>query len=256
MSRRNPKRRMTGQHFAAIPVEVLQSDAARTLSNASFRVLIAIAAQYRGRNNGDLALTRSIAKTFGINRQENLVTALAELQERGLIVKTRQGGKKPLGPTLYAVTWQRVDDLGSKIEHGPTMAPAHAWATWKPSAAEPKPAKAKINDWVRRGTRSGPLVDQTRPILGPLVDQRTAVIGSAGGPPSRISPEGHALRARRNRPPASKCASESPSQSRAVDRARKLLGELPHLTDRDVARIAHVEPDDAKAARQSLEARP
>ena len=253
MSRRNSKRRMTGQHFAAIPVEVLQSDATRTLSNASFRVLIAIAAQYRGRNNGDLAMTRSIAKTFGINRQENLVTALAELQERELIVKTRQGGKKPLGPTLYAVTWQRVDDLGAKIEHGPTMAPTNAWATWKPSPAEPKPAAPKINHWVRRGTRSGPLVDQTAPILGPLVDQRTPIIGSAGGPPSRISPEGHALRSRSNPARPSKTRSKSPVQSRAVDRAKKLLANLPHLTDADLVKIARVEPADAAAARQAIE---
>src|SRR5882724_7752117 len=61
VSRRHPKRRMRGKFFAAIPVEVLTSVACRTLPAYAVRVLLAVAAQYRGNNNGDLALTFATA---------------------------------------------------------------------------------------------------------------------------------------------------------------------------------------------------
>lgn len=130
MNRRHPKRRMTGKHFAQIPVEVLVSEACKTLSNFAIRVLLAIAAQFRGNNNGDLAMTWSIAQNFGIRSKEQLTLSIAVLLERGLIEKTRQGGKKPLGPCLYAISWQPINDLGGKIESGPTMTPSNAWAKW------------------------------------------------------------------------------------------------------------------------------
>jgi hypothetical protein len=173
---------MTGQHFAQIPVEVLTSDACRTLPNYAVRVLLAIAAQYRGRNNGDLAMTRATARTFGVLCQKNLVRSLSALQERGLIERTRQGGKKPLGPTLYAVTWQPIDDLGGKIESGATTSPSNAWATW--SSGSPGDQSTK-NHRVYRETGSGPQGDQTAHISGPQGDQRGPSIGSTGGPPSR-----------------------------------------------------------------------
>ena len=49
MSRKHPKRRMTGRHFAQIPVEVLTSEAFTTLPNFAVRVLIAVAAQVPGK---------------------------------------------------------------------------------------------------------------------------------------------------------------------------------------------------------------
>jgi len=53
---------MRGKFFAAIPVEVLTSVACRTLPAYAVRVLLAVAAQYRGNNNGDLALTFATAR--------------------------------------------------------------------------------------------------------------------------------------------------------------------------------------------------
>jgi hypothetical protein len=136
MSRR--KRRIgSGEHYAMLPEEVLTSEACRTLPNFAFRVLVATAAGYRGNNNGDLAMTWKIARTFGITSQRHLVKALAILLERDLLQKTRQGGKRPLGPCLYALTWRPIDDLKGKIDSGPTPIASHAWAKWAPIPAEP-----------------------------------------------------------------------------------------------------------------------
>ncbi len=174
-------------HFAQIPVEVLTSAACRTLRNYAKVVLFAVAAQYRGNNNGDLALTYSIARAFGITSKWQLTDGLALLAERGLIEKTRQGGKKPLGPCLYAVSWQPINDLGTKIECGPTKSPSNAWANWKDGAPENKGA---IKQQHPQRTKSAPPEDQICTISEPREDQSVAPIGTPGGSPSRISQEG------------------------------------------------------------------
>ncbi len=188
MSRRHPKRRMTGKHFAAIPVEVLTSEACRTLPHYAARILLAYAAQFRGNNNGDLALSWAIGKTFGIKSHKQLVAGIAMLLERGLIEKTRQGGKKPLGPCLYAITWQPINDLAGKIESGATTNASNEWAKW-PSA--PLGDQSTINHQHHRGTASAPPRDQIGAISAPPGDQRTLIIRTTGSPPSRSWCEGY-----------------------------------------------------------------
>ena len=204
MSRRHPKRRMTGKHFAQVPVEVLTSDACRTLPHYAKVVLFAVAATYRGANNGDLALPYSVSRTFGITSKWQLIDGLALLIDRGLIEKTRQGGKKPLGPCLYAITWQPISDLGGKIASGATTAASNAWAQWKSAPPEDQSA---INQQHPRRTTSAPQEDQMMTKSAPPEDQTGAFIGTPGGSPSRISREGagiiareHALSAGRGRP--------------------------------------------------------
>jgi hypothetical protein len=195
MNRRHPKRFMTGKHFAQIPDEVLTSDAFRTLPNYAVRVLLAIAAQYRGNNNGDLAMTWAMGAPYGITSKKHLVASLADLLNRGLIAKTRQGGKKPMGPTLYAVTWQPINDLAGKIASGATTTAANTWARWR----EPATAAATDQDGKvhrdPRGTLSAPQGDQTEPVSGLPGDQRNQFIGTPGSPPSRSWREGRRIRA-------------------------------------------------------------
>lgn len=193
MSRRHPKRRhANGEHYAMIPVEVMASAAMLSLPNFARWVLMAIAAQYRGNNNGDLALTWKIARAFGIGSKEHLVQALAFLLERGLIVKTRQGGKRPLGPTLYAITWKPIDDItdksgNRKIDIGPTVVPSNEWARW--STGLPADQSAINQRDCRRGSTGLP-ADQKTPVSGLPADQRAPFNGTAGSPPSRSPWEG------------------------------------------------------------------
>ena len=192
MSRRHPKRRLTGKHFAMVPVEVLTSDAYRKLPNYAKVVLFAVAGQYRGNNNGDLAMTWAIGRPFGVSSKEHLVSALAMLIDRGLIAKTRQGGKRPLGPSLYALTWMPIDDLKGKIDCGPTMVAANTWALWTaPSGLPADQSTVKQRDCRR--TRSGLPADQTSAVSGLPGDQTGPSIGTAGSPPS-ISPREGACR--------------------------------------------------------------
>lgn len=60
-----------------------------------------------------------------MNSKTTLTNALQELQERGLIIRTREGRfLKPGGCcALYAVTWKKIDACNGKIEIEPTAAP-------------------------------------------------------------------------------------------------------------------------------------
>jgi hypothetical protein len=183
MNRRHSSRRTTGDHYAMLPHEVLVSRVLTTLPHFCLVILAAIADQYRGNNNGDLGMTWGIVKQYGVRSKNQLVEGLALLLGRGLIQKTRQGGKRPLGPTLYALTWRRVDDLKGKIESGATTTAANTWAQWE---SGPPGGQRVIKQRDRQGTPSAPRRDQRCTLSGPPRDQRPPINGTAGGPPSRV----------------------------------------------------------------------
>ncbi len=88
MNRRHPKRKTGGGRFARLPCSVLDTEAVTSLSHAAFRILVLLAAQYHGGNNGALGLTRSQAAVNGIVSNNTLYRALAALEERGLVEQT------------------------------------------------------------------------------------------------------------------------------------------------------------------------
>jgi hypothetical protein len=124
-----------GETFAIIPVDVLTSRAYAALPDYAARVLLALAAQYRGTNNGNLALTRDSAARFGIGSGWKVSAALKLLTITGLIRRTREGkAKHGKGIcALYAVAWKQIDPTPQAcppIEH---ERPASGqWAAWTP----------------------------------------------------------------------------------------------------------------------------
>lgn len=101
--------------FAAIPVSVMTREPYRSLRASHKQVLLMLAAQYRGRNNGDLALTRKMAAVqFGLKNERTRTHALRELEQCGLIIKTNQGGITGHRPTLWALAWRKVDYFDGK----------------------------------------------------------------------------------------------------------------------------------------------
>jgi hypothetical protein len=187
MPRRHPKRMMPGEHYALIPDEVLVSPALTTLPHYCGVLLTAIAAQYRGTNGGDLAMTGSIARRYGIKSRKQLVDGLKMLMEHGLIQKTRQGGKRPLGPCLYALTWQRIDACGGKLDVGPTMVPSNAWAKW---ISVPIETETSLKQRHPRGIRSAPLRDQSVLVSAPCRDQTRSINSTPESAPSRVWTKG------------------------------------------------------------------
>ena len=127
------RRRQTGRSesgsFLAIPHAVLESDAYRTLSTHAIKLLFDLAAQYRGKNNGDLAATWRIMQPLNWRSRQTLERALRELQEHGLIEKTRQGSLNKCN--LFALSWRPIDACSSKLEVAASHTASGQWKTWQ-----------------------------------------------------------------------------------------------------------------------------
>jgi hypothetical protein len=116
-----------------LPDDMLKSDACRTLPHAAHRILVALAAQYYGKNNGSLSLTRKTSAQYGIRDPYALADGLRELEERGLILRTRPGSRIPPRSSLFAIGWRPIDEPDKLDPHNatPTLSPRDGWRIWK-----------------------------------------------------------------------------------------------------------------------------
>ena len=123
---RQKGRQLTGR-FAAIPLTVLDSKAYAALSWQARALLMELAAQFNGQNNGDLAAAHALHKARGWHRS-TLQAATEELDRAGFIVRTRHGNRKRCN--LYAVTWRAIDPCpGKDLDTGHPIggAPLKLW---------------------------------------------------------------------------------------------------------------------------------
>ena len=125
------KGRASRGSFVSLPHSLLQHPAVATLSKRATKLLIDLAAQYRGKNNGDLSATLTTLKKRGWKSSDQLFKARDELIERGLIIVTRQGGRNLCN--LYAITWQPIDDCKGKLDICSTTVPSNRWKKWRDS---------------------------------------------------------------------------------------------------------------------------
>ena len=120
MSRRKAKSKaITYPGYLNLHRPLLDCDDFISLKGNSIKLLIDIAQQYNGYNNGDLCASLSIMKKRGWNSNQQLSKALKELIDKNLIMQTKQGGLN-IGPNLYAITWQPIDDCKGKLDVKPT----------------------------------------------------------------------------------------------------------------------------------------
>ncbi len=137
MASRNRRARVTGRYesgrtYACLFEDLLTSEASRALPHFARSVFAAMAARYRGGNNGDISMTARMAAGFGITPAE-LSAAIPLLESSGLIERMRQGrfaGGKVLC-TLWALTCWPIDasekyDVPLKVQ----MPAPNTWAKW------------------------------------------------------------------------------------------------------------------------------
>jgi hypothetical protein len=130
--RRLVKGRQTTGSFLRLPHHVLQHETFKTLSTRATKLLIDIAAQYRGNNNGDLSATLSLMRDRGWNSSDQLDKAKKELIKRDVIQLTRQGGRNKCN--LYALTWFPIDECKGKLDIASTTT---APVNWRNKNASP-----------------------------------------------------------------------------------------------------------------------
>ncbi|MCI1193864.1 hypothetical protein MOJ79_18685 [Calidifontimicrobium sp. SYSU G02091] len=101
--------RVPGQ-FLALPYDVIHSAAFRSLSYPARCLLIDIAISAP---NGRCTADRNSLKALGWTSNDVISRALADLEDRGLVVRTREA-RWPRQRAWYAVTWfdlKHIDDL-------------------------------------------------------------------------------------------------------------------------------------------------
>lgn len=96
--------------FIALPWQVVDSPAYQGLSVHAKALLIEIARQYSGHNNGALLCGKAYMQPRGWNSTDMLTKAKRELLEAELIFETVKGAR-PNRASWYALTWQTLDKL-------------------------------------------------------------------------------------------------------------------------------------------------
>jgi hypothetical protein len=111
--------------FLLLRHDITSSPEWAALSPKAVKLLIEIASQFRGYNNGDLSAPWSKMKLRGFRSPQTLHNAKQELIAAGFIVVTKQGGMH--GCTLFAVTWLSIDECKGKLDCAPEKVASNAW---------------------------------------------------------------------------------------------------------------------------------
>lgn len=127
MSDANRRARNTGRSskpleppFAQLPRHVYDTDEFAALSFRARSLLLELALQYKGRNNGKLCASHSVVRQRGFRSKDQLSKALRELTQGGWILLTRQGGLTKA--SWYALTYRPIDALpGLEVKPGPAL---------------------------------------------------------------------------------------------------------------------------------------
>ena len=123
MARKKPRQFAGG--FLALPHALLHSPAFRSLSYKAVKLLLDIASQFNGKNNGDLCAAWKIMVARGWKSEQTLQVAKNELLQAGMIAETRKG-RRPNVCSLYGITWQPLNP-SDKFEIEPFAFPVGAW---------------------------------------------------------------------------------------------------------------------------------
>lgn len=160
--------------FVQLPHEYFDTPEFHALSGRALKLLIGLALQYNGANNGDLCATFSVMRRCGFSSADQLRKALCELRSAGWVITTRQGGRNL--PSLFALTWLRIDPCGGKLDVSPGL-PRHLWR--KANAAERELVQTESKCRRRIGKQKGDAVAlslhrhaaQVRPSYGAMLDR-------------------------------------------------------------------------------------
>lgn len=95
--------------YAGVAHDVIDSAAFADLNGEAVRLLLIVARQSNGRNNGRLHASHSYCRSRGIGSESTLQRAVSSLIAHGFIYRTRSHGIDPITskniPAMYACTW-------------------------------------------------------------------------------------------------------------------------------------------------------
>jgi hypothetical protein len=116
----------SGNTFVRLNHNMLRSPQFLALGGTAVKVLLFLASQHNGSNNGNLSATESMVEGAGLCSGGAAAKALRELMEARFIVRTRTGHRRRCA--LYAVTFYEIDECPGKcLEVGHTTVAPHSW---------------------------------------------------------------------------------------------------------------------------------
>lgn len=101
-------KKRSSERFTAIPHWVMQSAAYRGCPHPARSLLLDIAMQYSGRNNGSLVACDKYLKPLGWLSSDVIARAKDNLLKSGLLIETRKG-QRPNKAAWYALGWRPLD---------------------------------------------------------------------------------------------------------------------------------------------------
>lgn len=116
--------------YVALGSHFLRSRTCATLGSLASKLLLDLLSQYNGTNNGDLCATWTLMKDRGWRSKSSLEKALRELLQKGVIEKSRQGGRHKA--SLYALTMFAIDECKGKLDIAATSRPRSLWRENEP----------------------------------------------------------------------------------------------------------------------------
>jgi hypothetical protein len=102
------KEKRDGDRYIALPHVVTDSPSYRQLGYAARALLIDIARQYTGSNNGRLVACTKYLRPMGWKSNDTVSRALGELKDAGLLIETRMG-MRPNRAAWFALGWYALD---------------------------------------------------------------------------------------------------------------------------------------------------
>lgn len=108
-----------GRTFVRLPIVVLESPGYRLASHPARALLIDIAMQYTGHNNGKLTACAKYLKAKGWRSNDTIVRARRELLACGLMIETRKGAR-PNRAAWFALSWLDLDQ-GQGLDIDPKL---------------------------------------------------------------------------------------------------------------------------------------
>jgi hypothetical protein len=134
-----------GTAFVALPIVVLESKGYRQTSTTARALLVDVAMQYTGHNNGKLTACVKYLKPKGWTSNGTILRAVHDLQACGLLVETRKGAR-PNKAAWFALTWQELDQ-GVGLDIDPKLFRRGGYMT-----PEPVTSKAKTESRTAKAT--------------------------------------------------------------------------------------------------------
>lgn len=119
------KGRKSNGSFLMLGHDLIRSSEFADLSPYAVKLLLEIASNFNGKNNGDLSAAYSILSKRGWKSSGTLAKTKKELVAKGWLITTRQGGRNRC--SLFAVSWLPVDECGNKHDHPTESIPSNLW---------------------------------------------------------------------------------------------------------------------------------